>query len=162
MMDDENDLRSDPLLGDLVGSLRRPVAVGDRAVRQALSRLRKESRRARWLPRIGLTAALAASVVLAIFGSRRSTHPSVASGVTFALSAPSAARVALIGDFNDWDPDASPLHRGEGQWSVTLKLKPGRYRYSFVIDGSSWRADPRTPPAEDDFGTPTSVITVPN
>jgi Glycogen recognition site of AMP-activated protein kinase len=161
-MDDENEVRSDPLLGDLVGFLRRPVAVGDRAVPEAMARLRTESRRARWLPRAGLAAALAASVALAIFGSRQAGRPSPVDGVTFALSAPSAARVALIGDFNDWNPDANPLRRGKGLWSVTLRLKPGRYRYSFVVDGSSWRADPRTPPAEDDFGTPTSVITVPN
>ena len=161
-MDDENEIRSDPLLSDLVDTLRHPVAVGDRAMEQAMAQLRKESRRAPWRGRAGLATALAASVALAVFGSRRLGQPAAAGGVTFALSAPSAARVALIGDFNDWNPEANPLRRGEGQWSVTLKLKPGRYRYSFVVDGSSWRADPRTPPAEDDFGTPTSAVTVPN
>lgn len=161
-MDDENEIRSDPLLSDLVSTLRHPVAVGDRAMEQAMAQLRKESHRAPWRGRAGLATALAASVALAVFGSRRLGQPSAAGGVTFALSAPSAARVALIGDFNDWNPEANPLRRGKGQWSVTLKLKPGRYRYSFVVDGSSWRADPRTPPAEDDFGTPTSAVTVPN
>ena len=161
-MDEENEVPSDPLLRDLVGALRQPVTVGDRAMAQTMAQLRQESRRPRWLPHAGLAAALAATVVLAVLGTRLISHPSASGGVTFALSAPSAGRVALIGDFNDWNPDAIPLQRGESQWSVTLKLKPGRYRYSFVVDGSSWQADPRTPAAEDDFGTPTSVITVPN
>lgn len=162
-MDDELETQPDPLLRDLVGALQRPVVLGDRAVEGALDQLRRESRRARRLRRGWLVAALAASVVLAVVGVRRIRHRSAEDGgVTFALSAPTAGSVTLIGDFNDWNPEANPLRRDDGQWSVRLKLEPGRYRYSFVVDGSSWRADPHTPAAEDDFGTPTSVITVTN
>jgi hypothetical protein len=44
---------------------------------------------------------------------------------------------------------------------VVIPLRPGRYRYTFVVDGTRWSRDPAAPRAlEDDFGTPTSVITV--
>lgn len=160
-MDDDNELSSDPVLREVVGSLRQPVQLGDRAVERALAQLKNESRRRGWLSHPGWAAALAASLLVAVFGVRELGH-SRSDGVTFALNAPAADRVALIGDFNDWNPEANPLARGSSQWSVTLKLKPGRYRYSFVVNGSSWQADPHTPVAEDDFGTPTSVITVAN
>ena len=161
-MDNEQESPSDPLLRDVVGALRQPVALGDGPVNRAMAQLRGESRRIRWLAPAGWAAALAASVLLSIVGTRQLHRQAAPGGVTFAFSAPTAGRVTLIGDFNDWNADANPLQRGGSQWSVTLKLKPGRYRYSFVVDGSTWQADPRTPPAEDDFGTPTSVITVPN
>lgn len=156
-MDDRDEISSDPILRDLIGTLRQPVDLGDRALGRAMAELRGNARRRTW-PVAGWAAALAASVALAVVGTRHRSP----GGVTFELSAPAAGRVALIGDFNDWNPEANPLERGGQQWSVTLRLKPGRYRYSFVVDGSNWQADPRTPVAEDDFGTPTSVITVPN
>lgn len=160
-MDDEKEQFSDPILRDVIGALRQPVSLGDGPVDRALAELRMEPQRSRRRLQVAWVAALAASLLLAVIGTRQIGHQS-ADGVTFAMSAPAAGRVALIGDFNDWNPEANPLEKANSQWSVTLKLKPGRYRYSFVVDGSSWRADPRTPVAEDDFGTPTSVITVPN
>jgi hypothetical protein len=155
------DVSADPVLREVIDALRRPVRVGDRAVERALLQLQRDGRSSRRFPLLGWAAALAASLTLAVLGTRQ-LHRRTTDGVTFALSAPSAGRVVLIGDFNDWNPKANPLARGDDRWSVTLKLKPGRYRYSFVVDGSSWQADPHTPAAEDDFGTPTSVITVPN
>ena len=82
--------------------------------------------------------------------------------VTFVLVAPQARSVALAGDFNDWDA-ARVLMRREvsGLWTVDVPLTPGRYRYVFVVDGRRFVADPAAPRAAgDDFGTPTSVVTV--
>lgn len=77
----------------------------------------------------------------------------------------SASSVALLGDFNDWDEGKSLMQRvgkeQEGVWEITIPLAPGRYHYTFVVDGKTWVADslaPRT--LEDDFGRPNSVITV--
>src|SRR3954463_4362593 len=54
-------------------------------------------------------------------------------GVRFAVWAPSAVRMNLIGDFNGWNPEATPLHaRGRsGIWEVFVEnLRPGaRYKY---------------------------------
>src|SRR5262245_24574255 len=79
----------------------------------------------------------------------------------FVLVAPHASSVAVVGDFNDWDPARSPMQTAQGVWATTLPLAPGRYRYAFLINGVEWRADPGAPAARDDeFGTPSSVITV--
>lgn len=160
-MDEEFGVSSDPLLGEVIDLLRRPVNLGDAAVTGAMDRLRRGSRRSRRQMHVLWVTALAASLVVAVVGLRDLGHRRQP-GVTFALSAPSAASVSVIGDFNDWNPSAIPLERSQSQWTVTLQLKPGRYRYSFVVDGKRWQADPATPPAMDEFGTPTSVVTVAN
>lgn len=83
--------------------------------------------------------------------------------VTFVFLAPSASNVSLVGEFNDWDTAATPLARGDarGVWTVTLPLRPGRYLYMFVVDGTEWAPDPAAPMAPDDgFGVPNSVVTV--
>ncbi len=72
-----------------------------------------------------------------------------------------AVRVSVVGDFNDWDVDATPLARDANVWSVTLPMTQGRHVYAFVVDGTRWIADPRAPEAKDaDFGRPASVVLV--
>jgi hypothetical protein len=83
--------------------------------------------------------------------------------MNFVFVARSASSVAIVGDFNDWQESASPLHRvsDDGVWAITIPLAPGRYHYTFVVDGTRWVADPLAPRTiEDDFGRPNSVITV--
>jgi 1,4-alpha-glucan branching enzyme len=82
--------------------------------------------------------------------------------VQFVVVAPGAGSVALVGDFNDWDSTATPMHatRNGGLWSITLPLAPGRYRYAFLVNGSRWLPDPAAPRAQDDFDAPSSVVTV--
>jgi hypothetical protein len=65
--------------------------------------------------------------------------------VRLMFDAPDARRVAVAGDFNEWDAEASPLSRDEGshRWSVTLALRAGEHRYAFVVDGTRWVPDPR-------------------
>ncbi|HEX5438400.1 MAG TPA: isoamylase early set domain-containing protein [Gemmatimonadaceae bacterium] len=83
--------------------------------------------------------------------------------IQFVLTAPSASRVALAGDFNGWSTTATLLRRAPGAnvWSVSVPLAPGRHAYAFVVDDSVWVADPAAPRApENDFGPPNSVVTV--
>lgn len=83
--------------------------------------------------------------------------------VQFVFVAPTAHSVSLVGDFNNWEMDATPLSAGPSRsvWTVRLPLANGRHRYAFVVDDSTWAADPSAPPAAgDDFGVPSSVITV--
>ena len=71
--------------------------------------------------------------------------------------------ITLVGEFNDWDPQATPLVRvgPDGPWVATVWLPPGRHVYGFVLDGAKWVADPWAPLAPDDgFGTPASVRVV--
>jgi hypothetical protein len=85
--------------------------------------------------------------------------PSVAQ---FVIVAPAAGSVSLVGDFNDWSAAASPMQQeaGNGVWSITIPLDPGRYRYAFLVDGTTWLGDPSAPPAWDEFGRPGSVVTI--
>jgi hypothetical protein len=81
--------------------------------------------------------------------------------VQFVFVAGDADRVALVGDFNDWDRDATPMTRSRGGvWSVTIPLETGRFAYAFLVDGAEWRADPSGVPAHGDFGRPSSVVFV--
>jgi hypothetical protein len=83
--------------------------------------------------------------------------------VQFELAAPGAARVALVGDFNDWDRAATPMRRDRSgdRWTVTLPVSAGRHVYAFVVDGERWVGDPLAPRApEDGFGAPGSVVVV--
>ncbi len=78
----------------------------------------------------------------------------VAGGYKFEFYAPSASRVSLAGDFNNWEygnsEKAINLKKGKnGLWWIILPLKPGRYRYKFVIDDSKWEKDPNGEDAAD-------------
>jgi hypothetical protein len=83
--------------------------------------------------------------------------------VQFGFVAPHASTVALVGDFNDWDPKATPLRAAStgGVWSVEVPIQPGRHLYAFVVDGTVWRPDPAAPQATgEDYGEPNSALTV--
>lgn len=81
--------------------------------------------------------------------------------VTFAVRAPTNAGISLVGDFTEWETDRVRLtQKGNDRWEVTLQLPPGRYRFAYVTDGGEWLPDPEAAPVLDDFGRPTSVLTV--
>jgi len=84
--------------------------------------------------------------------------------VTFRLPAEAvrdAENVTLVGDFNSWDPGATPLKRlKSGDFTTSVELPPGReYRFRYLVDGSRWEndwcADKYAP---NDFGADDSVV----
>lgn len=84
--------------------------------------------------------------------------------VQFVLVAPTARKVAVVGDFNGWDPTHAAYrahHQGGGVWAVTASVPVGHHRYAFVVDDSVWVADPTAPRViDDDYGLPNSAIVV--
>jgi len=53
-----------------------------------------------------------------------------------------AKRVSVVGDFNDWDPEANPLRKVKGTWKTTLKLdKDNEYQYRYFVNGTEWHND---------------------
>lgn len=102
----------------------------------------------------------AASAERAVALSAAETSPTV----QFVLVAPAAKKVAVVGDFNGWDPSHEGYqaeHRGGGVWAVTAPVPVGHHKYSFVIDDSVWVADPIAPRAVDnDFGVTNSALVV--
>lgn len=85
----------------------------------------------------------------------------VSQEIDFSISAPKAHEVYLAGDFNDWRVDRSSLmERHNGKWSKRLKLKDGKYRYRFVIDGE-WTEDMNNPHKEvNPYGSIDSLIEI--
>ncbi len=85
----------------------------------------------------------------------------------FVLHAPEAKQVTLVGDFNQWNVNATPMVRADhgGVWTVAVPLSAGRHTYSFVVKengNEQWRSDPADPIAADDgFGRTNSVVLVP-
>jgi hypothetical protein len=81
--------------------------------------------------------------------------------VSFILEAPSASRVSLVGDFNQWRPGVLNLKSAQkGVWQITVPLRKGAvYTYDFLIDGQQWVADPHSEIQIDDgFGGLSSVL----
>ncbi len=83
-------------------------------------------------------------------------------GVTFELRAPRARKVAVVGDFNKWDPAADILDGPDanGVWRKTIILPRGRHEYLFLVDGKTWLPDSAAPSSEDGMGGRNSIITV--
>lgn len=189
---DESDAASpevDDVLKSVAEELRRPLRIdaalfdarvmdevhrGSGGIRERLSRLTRP-RTVRVSPLAALAAMLVFAVaigagVLAVESSRvRAPSTDVARAgagsplVQFGFVAPNASSVALVGDFNDWDPKATPLQAASkgGVWSVEVPIPPGRHLYAFVVDGTVWRPDPAAPQATgEDYGEPNSALTV--
>ncbi|MGC8990830.1 MAG: isoamylase early set domain-containing protein [Verrucomicrobiia bacterium] len=69
-------------------------------------------------------------------GGRYSSLRPKHSVVFFTCDAPHAKNVSLVGDFNNWQPDANPMQQmPDGCWTVRLELRHGSYRYLFLVDG---------------------------
>jgi hypothetical protein len=183
-----HDSERDELIGRIADELRAPVALAQGFDASVMAEVRRPAGRwraaARWWteprlrlsPLVGLAWAAGLAAV-ALLGARALERPLRGTGtaqdtalapeagtqvVQFVLVAPRAASVALVGDFNDWDPSRTPLRpAATGVWSVHVPLQPGQHQYAFVVDGKDWQPDPAAPTAvTDDFGSPNSVITV--
>ena len=51
-----------------------------------------------------------------------------------------AHHVAIAGEFNGWNTQATRLHRDarSGRWTATLALHDGDHRYTIVVDDTRW------------------------
>jgi len=104
-------------------------------------------------------SAVTASVVLVVFARLYLVQTTIP--VTFKIANEDAASVALAGDFNDWQSDKILLKRKGDVWEATVRLKPSRYQYMFVIDGERFVPDPEANMyADDGFGHKNSVIDI--
>jgi len=81
--------------------------------------------------------------------------------ISFKIYAPQAKKVNLAGSFNKWNlKKISAKTDKKGNWSASVRLKPGRYEYKFLLDGV-WVNDPHCPSSVTNaFGTQNSVIEV--
>jgi hypothetical protein len=110
-------------------------------------------------------AIMAAASTLVV--AKRSAGPLTAARdtvefVRFVLVDSTARSVSVVGDFNGWKRDETPLIAAAkpGVWSVSLPLSPGRHEYAFIVDGQRWVVDPASIASSDEFGTESSVLLV--
>jgi 1,4-alpha-glucan branching enzyme len=66
--------------------------------------------------------------------------------VTFEVpkqAAEDATSIHLVGEFNEWDTNLTPLvRRKSGTFNVTVDLESGRdYQYRYLVDGVRWQND---------------------
>ena len=56
--------------------------------------------------------------------------------INFYFTAPGAQSVSILGDFNDWQPNANPMRRQtDGIWTAQLALHHGHHQYQYLVDG---------------------------
>ena len=175
----------DRLTQQIRDAYQRPLPGEDVARARVLERVRREpvahgSGGGRWLRVTPLAAAASLIAVLALGAvggaawmkartGARAPGPATLgidgqpTAVTFVFRAPGASHVALVGDFNGWDPQATPLRRAAlgDAWTAEVPLHRGLHVYAFVIDGEEWFPDPSAPLApETGYGRRNSVVVV--
>ena len=83
--------------------------------------------------------------------------------VHFDVYAPSAKKVEMVGTFSGWMPGKIVLKGPDsvGYWGCSVKLRPGRYEYLFLIDGVKLVPDGGTAAkCPDGFGSQNSLVLV--
>ena len=76
---------------------------------------------------------------------------------------PPAQKVAVTGDFNDWNADGVPLKASgkPGLWETELRIPPGVYSYNFIVDGELLVPDPNASnQMPDGYGGTNSILLV--
>lgn len=89
-------------------------------------------------------------------GSKPSTKE-----IRFSFEAVEAKKVSLVGEFNNWNPEADPMEKkDDGTWTTTKKLPAGNLEYKFWIDGE-WMPDPQNlRSCPNCFGTQNNIVKV--
>jgi len=81
--------------------------------------------------------------------------------VVFSVRAAAESKVAVVGDFNHWNPEATPMaYAGHHTWEVALRLDPGEYRYKFVVDGGMLLDEANPDEVEESDGSISSRVHV--
>jgi 1,4-alpha-glucan branching enzyme len=62
--------------------------------------------------------------------------------VTFTIPANGSPRMAVVGDFNEWDPYATPMRKRGEVRSASITLDPGqRYAFRYLAENGHWFND---------------------
>jgi hypothetical protein len=88
----------------------------------------------------------------------RGVAPPVRGVTRLAIRAPSATRVTIAGDWNQWK-EVATVRADNGVWYVDVPLAPGEYRYAFRADGE-WRVPDGSATIDDGFGGKSALVIV--
>lgn len=101
--------------------------------------------RPRWSFALAGAAAVAAVFVIGVWvGLNLSAAPCSDPGVLCVVY-PNAKSVSLVSQFTLWEPVPMNGPDRSGVWWIRLPkdIKPGRYEYGFLVDGTRWVYDPQ-------------------
>jgi len=101
------------------------------------------------------------SNVSSVSGASRYSAKNNLRPTNFLFFAPKAKHVSLIGDFNNWSPNAHPMKRQpDGGWTLQVTLTHGHHQYLYLVDGVA-TLDPRAQGvARNERGEKVSLIPV--
>lgn len=93
--------------------------------------------------------------------ARKQTKATESKPQTFAITAPDATSVKLVGDFTQWEKKPIGMAKQDGgAWIAKVKLPPGTHHYRFLVDGH-WCDDPNcTQRVPNPYGGENSVRAV--
>lgn len=103
-----------------------------------------------------LLAPILVCTIFLIFSIRHFQNNVSNSKITFVLYHPKARMVEIVGDFTEWKP-VKLIKKDRGVWYINFRLKPGKYRYIYIIDNQPY-LDPQRDVVEDTFGIKNSII----
>jgi len=166
-----NSLSTQPATADFTQSIMTKISQKEIQIQSSwMDRIKKQVS----IPQLSfrLVGAAAAATLIVFFAftfifNTPDTSPICSAEVQFSLKINDgkAHTVAIAGDFNGWDPQANLLEdpEGDGIWTGTLKLEPGRYEYMFVLDGEKWFPDPNALRyVKDGFGNKNAILEINN
>jgi 1,4-alpha-glucan branching enzyme len=79
----------------------------------------------------------------------------------FFCQAPEAKQVSIVGDLNNWNPNANPLTRQpDGRWMASLELSHGYHQYAFLVDGKRALDPNAAGRTRDPHNDPVSLVAV--
>jgi len=79
----------------------------------------------------------------------------------FRVRASGAQHVAVVGDFNGWDPLADPMtEAGDGWWERAVALPAGTHQYAYWVDGALITPPESQVTVDDGFGGRNGLLTV--
>ena len=116
-----------------------------------------------WRWRLPLFGGLAGALVTAVLFLLiwMPTSKEVLSNKRFVIYRPQVNQMEIAGSFTNWKPIS--LHRAgaEGYWEISLPLRAGEHRYSFIVEGGQHMPDPTVLARErDDFGAFNSILAI--
>lgn len=107
---------------------------------------------------------IASAFVTTMVVSSGGEEPEPVVTVRLELRAPEAEQVAVVGDWNGWDPTTHPMTDADndGNWEINVEVRRDQeYQYQFLINGEEWIPDPEAPmTVNDGFGGKNSVLNI--
>jgi 1,4-alpha-glucan branching enzyme len=93
---------------------------------------------------------------LSPYSAKRNLHHA-----DFFCHAPEAEQVSIVGDFNNWNPNATPmLRQPDGQWMASLELRHGYHHYAFLVDCKRVLDPNAAGIARDSHNQPVSLVAI--